>query len=348
MDFGIPEPGFLSGKAVRAFRLIVAREPVPAELTDAVDELVAWGFVVLDRDRGNRPVALEPGEVARRRLGAELQQAAERVQRMSMLPALTEQLSQAYEAAQWRAGAGSEYIDDVSVVNARLDDVVGSAEWEILSAQPGGPRTDEQLARSLERDNAALDRGVAKRTLYRATARSFPTTAEYVRAMSNRPTGKSAEFCTLPEPFERAIVVDRRVAFISNHLVEGAPEHSAWQITDRAVIAYIVAEFESKWRRADPWSGEAPGRRVADALPSVDGVRTTRRQREIMRDVIAGKHQRVIAGRLGISVRTVSDEITALKDLFDAVSREQLVWKWSHSPDRYVDDSAPEPGASGA
>jgi DNA-binding CsgD family transcriptional regulator/sugar-specific transcriptional regulator TrmB len=310
-----------------------------------VPELVDAGYVRVDPEHGNRPVALNPEDVARRRLETELREAAARVARLSALPALTDQLAVQYERVRWRSSSGSEYIDDPAVVNARLEDVVGSAEREILAAQPGGPRTRENVDGAVARDSAALDRGIALRTLYRATVRDHPMTSEYARMMANRTGGRSAEYRTLVAPFERAIIVDRRVAFLSNHLVQGAPEHAAWLVTDRAMVAYIAVEFDAKWRRADPWHGEVRGRGVTiDPAPGPNRIYTTRRQREIMRDMVDGKDQRATAGRLGISVRTVSDEINALKDLFDAQSREQLCFKWAFSPDRMVDDSAPEDG----
>jgi len=67
-----------------------------------------------------------------------------------------------------------------------------------------------------------------------------------------------------------------------------------------------------------------------------------------MRDMIDGRSQQATASRLGVSVRTVSDDITALKDLFDARSREQLAFKWASALDRLVDDSAPDADAAGA
>jgi DNA-binding CsgD family transcriptional regulator len=332
---------FLSAAAIRTFGLIARGERVPAECADYVAELVEWGVVTLDTGDENRPVALNPHEAAQRRMTDRLKEAAKRVAELSQLPEITGRLGELYEQGQARTTGGSEYLDDPAVVNARLDDVIAGAQTELLTAQPGGPRNEEQLNRSLERDTAALDRGVVKLTLYRATVRDNPVTAEYARAMSNRPSGKCAEFGTLVGPFERAIIVDRRVAFISNHLVEGAPPHAAWQVTDPAMVAYIAAEFDDRWRRADPWHGEmrARGQHGVDTVSSVDGIRTTRRQREIMRDMVAGRDQRAIAGRLGVSVRTVSDEINALRDLFDASSREQLVYKWAFSADRIVDDS---------
>ncbi|WP_443296220.1 hypothetical protein [Streptomyces sp. GDS52] len=324
---------------MRVYGLIAGGEPVPAEDAPVVDELVVLGFVVRDEVH-DRPVALDPGEVARRRMDAMLQEAAERVAVLSALPRMTEQLAGPYARAQWRAGDGSEYLDDPAVVNARLDDVIGSAECEILAAQPGGPRTEAQLARSLARDTAALDRGVTKRTLYRATVRDTPVTAQYARAMATR-AGRRAEFRTLEGPFERAIIVDRRVAFVENYLVEGAPEHAAWLITDRAMVAYAAAEFDAKWRLADPWHGELRGRTPAvDAIPAPGAVRTTRRQREILRDVVAGRAQQATAQRLGISLRTLTGEIAELKSLFDAESLPQLTFKWGRSPDFRVDDSA--------
>ncbi|WP_052479935.1 hypothetical protein [Streptomyces sp. NBRC 110035] len=326
----------LSADAVRAYGLIVQGEPVPAECADAVEELAAWGFIVTGGDHRNRPVALNPADVAQRRMDAMLTEAAARVAQLSALPKVTEQLAGQYARAQWTAGAGAQYIDDAVEVNARLDDVVAGAGWEILAAQPGGPRDRAQLERSLARDTAALERGVLKRTLYMVTARDNAATAEYVRAMSSR-----AEYRTLAAPFERCIVVDRRVAFISNHLVEGAPEHSAWQVTDRAMVAYICAEFEGKWRLADPWHGEMRGRQVeVDTISAPGAPRTTRRQREILRDLASGKAQQSTADRLGISLRTLTGEIAELKSLFDAVSVPELTYKWALSPDRGVDDSA--------
>lgn len=261
-----------------------------------------------------------------------------------VLPDVTDELAELYKRGQWQAGDGSEYIGDADIVNARLDAAVGSAEREILAAQPGGPRKLALLDRAVTRDTAALTRGVSLRTLYRATVRDNTVTAEFARTMSRQ----GAEYRTLVGPFERAIVVDRKVAFVSNHLVEGAPEHAAWQITDRAVIAYIVAEFDAKWRLANPWHGEMRCHKTGDGWgPQVDtlsgaaGIRTSRRQREIMRDQCASIAQQTTARRLGVSLRTVTNEITELKALFGSagMSLNELVYKWALSPDRLVDDS---------
>jgi hypothetical protein len=340
-------PAWLSDEDVRVFGLIAAGELPDGQCADCVARLVEYGYVVLDEQRGNRPVALDPGDVTRKHMQRMVEENAARLAAMSALPAASNQLQQQFQRAQWRASAGSEYVDDVAVVNARLDAIVGAAEWEILAAQPGGPRTQLQLNRSVERDTAALERGVRKMTLYRDPVRATKATADYARTMS----GLGAEFRTLVGHFERGIVVDRETAVVSNHLVEGAPEHSAWIITDRAMVAYIVAEFEAKWRRADRWRSELRGRGSAEQLVDTvsaagPGVRTTRRQREIMRDQCEGSSQEATARRLGISRRTVANEIDELKALFQAGSLMQLGIKWSQSPDRLIDDTNPDTAAT--
>jgi len=347
MTSGIDHRQFFSADTARVFGLIAAGLPVPDDDADSVAALVALGCVTLGGEDGNRPIALNPEVALRRRQEQLAQDAMASLEQLRALPDAAVQLYGQYARAQLKAGGSAEYIDDPAVVNARLDDVVGGAQREILAAQPAGPRSQLQLNRSLERDTAALDRGVVKKTLYRATVREHPVTAEYARTMSQRPSGRSAEFKTLVGPFERIIIVDRQVAFISDYLVAGGPEHAAWQVTDQAVIAYMATEFlEGKWRRADPWLGELRGQGLkVDTYAGPDGVRTSRRQREIMRDLVNGTSQKAIATRLGISARTVSTEIEALKDAFDAVSREQLCFKWAWCSDRLVDDTAPEASA---
>lgn len=327
----------LSADAIRVYgEICTGKTPADSD-TEFVNELAAWGFVAVDTDHGNKPVALHPGEAGRRNLEALLSEATARVAQMRSLPAITEQLTVQYEMARWSASRGSEYLDDPAVVNARLEDVVGSARWEILSAQPG-PRKPAVLKAGMHRDSAALDRGVALRTLYQASARRDALTAEHVRALSTR-AGKRAEYRTLNEPFERAIVVDRRVAFISNHLVPDAPEHAGWQIMDRSFVAYIAAEFDMKWRRAITWQGERG--QVVDTVSGAVGVVTTPRQREIMREIVEDRDQKAIAQRLDLGLRTVNAEINALKDLFGSSSLAGLAYKWAQSTDRLVDDSAP-------
>lgn len=303
----------------------------------ALEELKAWRLVGFDPDRPDVPVPLNPDEAIRRRLADELAEAQLRVARMAALPALSDDLSMHFQRAQWTAEGGSEFLDDPATVNARLDDVIASARTEILAAQPGGPRTRELLERSVARDQEALTRGVTLKTVYRDTVRDNPVTGEYAAIMS----GKGAAYRTLIPHFERCIVVDRRVAFVSDHVVQGGPEHTAWQITDRAMVAWIAAVYDIQWQRAAPWHGELrrDGQWAGvDTVTGGQGVRTSARQREILRGLAAGTEQRVLARRIGISPRTLSDQVTFLKGLWDVQTLPELTYQWALSPDRHIDD----------
>ena len=179
-----------------------------------------------------------------------------------------------------------------------------------------------------------------------ATVRDNPVTAEYARLMS----GPGAEYRTLVGAFQRCIVVDRKSAFISDHVSEGSAPHAAWYVTDRAVVGFIAAAFEDTWQRATPWHGELRCRgavRDVDTVSGPDpGVRTSALQRAVLRDMAAGIEQRITASRLGIGLRTLTEEIRVLKELAGARTLHELTYWWALSPDRLIDDGpVVSPGA---
>ncbi|MFD9004441.1 hypothetical protein ACFV0T_26370 [Streptomyces sp. NPDC059582] len=356
MDSLRGDSNVLSDADVQAFALIAAGESIPEGYADSVDRLVALGFVTIHHGSGNRPIALNPKTIAQRNLEALLEEAADRVQQMRSLHQMSDQLAVTFQQAQSQPGIGgsSQYIDDAAAVNARLDDLLTSARSEILAAQPGGPRTKEQLARSVDRDRQALERGVSLITLYRDSVRTSPAMADHIRMM----TGYGAQYRTLVAPYERAIIVDRKHAFVSDYTVPNSPPHAAWHITDPAAIGFIVGAFMNAWQLAQPWTGEP---RTAEAEgdgweaspvrgghPNVDVVsgaggrlRTTPFERAILRDMVAGIQQHTTAARLGISTRKLTDHIAVLREKFGAGSPAQLGCQFALSADYRVDDSAP-------
>lgn len=348
----------LSASAIRLYKACATRNvdeyvTIIANHPEAKAELHEWGLLAVGEEIDGIPVVRDPKAALDRKMEDELALARERVARLAALPDLTQQLTEHYQAVELRAQQGaSVYLDDPAMVNARLQDVVGGARREMLIAQPNGPRDRALLDKAITRDSAALDRGVELRTIYRDTVRDHPVTAEHARAMSTRGPGRSAQYRTLPGAFERMIIVDRESAFISNHIVAGAPEHAAWLVTDPAVVAVLARMYESKWTLAHPWSGQLRSRR-GDARDTVgsfrpEGVRTTRRQREILRNLCAEVSQARIARKLGVSDRKLAEEIAGLKRLWGVTTLNALVYQWALSPDHRVDDSAPAGGPAGA
>ncbi|MFD7167029.1 phospholipase D-like domain-containing protein [Streptomyces violascens] len=335
--------GALSPEAVDVYGRVTRHEHIdPERDARALAELAEWGLVSTDQRLPHLPIALDPQEAGRRRLDDELRRMAAKAALAARIPQITDELSLHFERAKWRSGRGSEFLGEPELVDARIEQAVGRARAELLTAQPCGPRTEAQLAAVEERDRAALARGVHIRGLYLDTTRDDAVTRAYVSAM----TGRGAQFRTQITQFQRCVVIDRRQAFISDHVVNSAPGDASWHVRDRAVVAFIAEVFEECWRRADPWNGDphSGGPRSAGS----GGTRTTLLQREILRDMARGIEQRLTAQRLGIGLRSLSKEVQTLRELFGASTLQELTYQWALSDERLIDDRPPHHGQATA
>jgi len=343
---GDRDPGHLSAQASSLYTAIGQRnwqlvDTLQAEHPNAWVELLDWDLISDEP----RPVIRDPQPAFRAKVKREVAALLRHAELLAGLPDLSRDLIREYRSVQLGAGGSSVYLSEQTEVNARLQDVIGGARREILAAQPGGPRKRELLELAVTRDGAALDRGVQMRTIYRDTVRDHPLTAEYARTMSTRTTGQPARYATLVGDFERMVIVDREHAFVSDHIVAGSPPHSAWVVTDPAVVAVLAAVFEVNWRRAQPWAGELRTRGgVVDTVSSADGVRTDRQQRGIMRYLCAGESQAATARKMGVSKRKLEEEIAVLKGRWGVRTLNELIFQYALSPDRLVDDG---PAADG-
>ncbi|MFF1358804.1 hypothetical protein [Streptomyces sp. NPDC058297] len=264
---------------------------------------------------------------------------AAEVERMAAVPAVVDDLTLAFERSQWRAGRGSEFIADVAQVNARIGDILAGARQELLGAHPLGPRRREQMELGIARDTAALERGVQFRTLYLDAVRDDPVTCEWASTMA----GRGAHFRTLADPFERVIVVDRKVAVIANYVMEDAPPHAAWIITDRAMVAFCAHAFEQEWRRGRVWHGE---RRVRGGIsPDVAPAgerRLSEAQRAVLRALSEGETLEGAARRLKVSKRTLQRDLEAIRAAWNLPNAPiaQLTFCWATSPERTLEQAA--------
>lgn len=341
----------LSEQAKQLYAAICGQEwelahALEAEHPGIRQQLIIWGLV----SEETLPTARDPQYALRAMVTRVLAAAREHIELVETMPELSRDLIQSYRQVQLNAGGSSVYLDDQDKVNARLTDLVAGARREILAAQPGGPRSRELLELAVARDSKALDRGVELRTIYRDTVRDHAVTAEYARTMSARPGGRPARYATLVGDFERMILVDRQIAVVQDHIVEGSPPHSAWLITDPAVVAVLAAVYDATWRRAQPWTGElrSRARTGVDTVSSADGIRTDRRQRGILRYLCAGHSQEATARQMGVSKRKLQEEIAVLKARWGVDTLLELAYQYALSPDNLVDDSAPAGDAAGA
>lgn len=319
----------LSRTAVRLYGQIAGGgQPDEWARGPELEQLVAAGVVACE---GGRWVALEPRPAVARNTALEMLELSERLRMLAERPTLADELTELFQRSAV-GGARSVFLPDAAAANASIQDVVGNARGEILSAQPGGPRSRELMLTSIKRDSEALRRGVVMRTLYRDSVRDHEVTQEWAATM----TAQGAEYRTVHSPFQRIIIVDREHAFISDYVKSSDP-HSAWHVTDRAVVAVMARVYEDIWRRAIPWSGEPRNTSVRPVV--VAGLKTSPLQREILRDLCAGKAQRSTAARLGMSPRTLSRHLDDLKAVFRVGTLNELIFKFAKSPDSEVDDA---------
>jgi hypothetical protein len=284
-------------------------------LRPALDLLVSLNLLVHDRASGQY-LPVDPSTVQSHVVGPMSQQGAEMLHESSEWARAFGQLSQAWRRSPPAAnGPISEFRD--AAIGTFIEGAVREAEFELLTAQPEGdrPRSSARvssrqrasLKAALERESAALDRGVRMRTLYQHSARRDTSTREYVAKVS----ALGAEVRTLDEFFNRMIVVDRRLA-----IIPGAPDLSvAVAIQEPHLVDYLADVFERAWERARPFTNTE--RSMMNDI--------AREQRAMtIRMLIEGHSDPVSAKRLGVSARTFAGYVADLKSEYDAETRFQL------------------------
>jgi DNA-binding CsgD family transcriptional regulator len=303
----------LSERALRALTRIADDEPMDAG-DPGLQELVALQAVVPNTYNPGHWILLDPQQTAHNLLWKGINEVTGILGRLAAVPKITEALTVEHDRGKWRDGVGSEYFDHPDQINAQLDKIMASATEELLTAQPS-KRSKNLLTMAMPRDMALLERGCTMRTLYPYSARVGIHEPKWMQEMAK----KGAAVRTLSIPFPRMIMVDRRHAFIEDLVVEGSPPHSGWYVTDRPVVEWLCMIYNLYWDRADPWS--EPLDQTGDVTNAI--------QRAILREMVAGRDQKQIAGRLQISGKTLSNHLTDLKNRLGLKTTYQLVHWWA-------------------
>ncbi|WP_344004244.1 helix-turn-helix transcriptional regulator [Streptomyces thermocarboxydovorans] len=246
----------------------------------------------------------------------------------------------AVEAFEWYAGLGRQVqpapaaegpairvLDGLARIQAAMDEATQACTAEVLTVQPGGIRREAELSEGLHRAMALRRRGVRMRDLYTHVARHGHGLLSYLELM-----GGAVEARTLDEVTERLILFDRTVAFIPAN----AERTMALELRHPALVDYLVTVFDRFWRLAIPLTAPLPD-------TGIEGI--SHRERSIAALLAEGHQDAVIAGRLGISVRTCRAHIARLSETLGAASRAQLGVRIaqagldrSHSPTLTVPD----------
>ncbi len=198
-------------------------------------------------------------------------------------------------------------LDDIEKA---INKALSGARREILTAQPDGPRPGPVLEKALDSVRRHIEAGVAMRTLYQHTTRFDEATKKYVRAVSDY----GVRVRTLAEFFDRLIVIDDAVAFISAN----ESRTHAIAIREPAVVRFLKDAFERSWDRAKafPFVPLHAAKAAGEVIPSL--------RESISSLLIGGYSDKRIARRLGISERSLQGHIAAMKQELGAHTRVQL------------------------
>ncbi|MFI5861045.1 LuxR C-terminal-related transcriptional regulator [Streptomyces sp. NPDC051546] len=221
-------------------------------------------------------------------------------------------IHRADEVYRAHIGSGIRAISGMDAISTTLTSVVQSCEEELLTAQPGGGRPAELLEKALASDVAALRRGVTQRTVYQHTVRTHAPTLAYVEGVS----AEGAEIRTLDEVFDRLIVCDRKIAFVPDP--EAERQQLALVIEHPGMIRYLVGIFDKSWERAAPLR-HTPAEHRPPLL-------TDETRRAVLHLMVNGYTDETIAGRLGMSARTVATHVRKASEQLGSRSRAQLAY----------------------
>ncbi len=317
-------PGFaeLDDSSALAYRKAVllgrfVREEIAESLGTSTEEASAIEQVLsalsLLRPMPGEPdllVPVSPEAAATDLVGAteshirELQQAVTdvRTRMRSLLPAYFESRQQRNKTEAF------DVISDVEVLQAMLDEWGERCRTEVLTAQPGGPRSSNAMAQARPRTLDRLARGVQVRHLYQHTVRRDLATTAYVRAI----TAAGAEVRTTDELIDRIVVYDREVAFLpEQHVVGRNP--GAVVVREPTLVAFVCKVYDHLWSGATQFTADA------EDTPEV----TDDLKRSIVKLMAQGYKDELVARRLGMSVRTCRRYISQIMLDVEATSRFQ-------------------------
>ncbi|MGW7574980.1 LuxR C-terminal-related transcriptional regulator [Streptomyces sp. NPDC054765] len=207
-----------------------------------------------------------------------------------------------------RAGQRSthgERLLGMDAIHNRLERLGRAAHTEIIGVQPGIQRPDD-LNAGRDHDLAALDRGVAMRTLYQEQARRHPHIAAYSHALLSH----GGEVRTAPTIPQRMVIIDRTHALLP--IDPANTRKGALHVTEPGIVTALLELFEQAWNTAVPLGATHPD----DPQTGLTG-----HERELLRLLGTGLTDQAAGQRLGLTDRTIRRQVASIMERLDASSR---------------------------
>jgi DNA-binding CsgD family transcriptional regulator len=157
---------------------------------------------------------------------------------------------------------------------------------------------------------------VSIRTIYQDSARNDPPTLGYARWL----TENGGQVRTTPIVPPRMVVFARRIAVVP--LDPADTRAGALCTRSTGIVASLVALFEQTWESSVPLG--------ADRGPAPEEGGLTPTERELLKLLASGLTDEAAGKRLGVSLRTVRRQMSALMERLDATSRFEAGIKAAH------------------
>lgn len=197
------------------------------------------------------------------------------------------------------------------VIAGLISDAATSCQQELIVALPSGSRQADGMVDLAPLYAEVSQRRVRRRVLHQHTVRAHGPTMQFIKAH----VAPEAEFRTVDKVFNHLVVFDRSIAFVPDQRFESTS--TALLVEHPGLIHYLVSVFDDVWMRAQRMDVILTHRRPA----------TTTVRRSVLRLLVDGHTDQVIARRLGLSPRTVANHIKAVADEFGSRSRAQLGYR---------------------
>ncbi|TFE52290.1 hypothetical protein E3E14_11965 [Streptomyces sp. ICN441] len=281
----------------------------------ALGRLVEHGLALPPRGSGTLPRPAAPAAAIRsliHRRQAELHMKSAELERLRMT---ADQLAGRLTAGAPAApGSGIEVITGQRAIEERADDLLASAEREVVVLDRPPYVRDRRGYGTFRLPGAGveglLDRGVTVRTVLDRDGLAAPERIRTLNALVER--GLRARVA--PAVPTRLIAVDRRTALLPPGDAAD-PKASALLVGDALLRHALVPLFETVWDRAAPVGGPPEPPTAGGALPP--------EQRELLALLAAGLKDEAIARRLGVHVHTARRRISRLLESLGAETRFQ-------------------------
>ncbi|MFD6939153.1 LuxR C-terminal-related transcriptional regulator [Streptomyces goshikiensis] len=278
-----------------------------SQVRDGLDRLVDLDLLRPSRDIPGalRPVSPELGlELLLRRQEDDLVRRQEELARSKAAAARV--VSEFAELRPNTEVDGAERLVGMDAIQSRLEELAHGLTRECLAILPGGALSEASLEASRPLDRRALSRGIEMRSVYQDSVRNDAVTLGYARWL----TEEGGQVRTCPLLPSRLLIFDRTVA-----VVPIDPTNSrlgALCTSAPGIVASLLTLFEQTWNSAVPLGADQP--RLTGSAPTAGELELLRLLASGMTDEAAGK-------RLGVSLRTVRRQMSALMERLHATSR---------------------------